>query len=380
MPVHITSVADEDIEMMRGDEPKEIEVVVNPANTDDDKTLSYSIAPDSEEGVIELNGNVVTALKAGTAKVIVTAEGAYDNISTTVTVTVKEVKLDDVSVSASGQPDEDGVYQIRIDEKNPRIDVSWAADVTDDVEIEYSVVSGDDVVSVDEAGNLTFFKEGNATIGIRALATDGSGNTTEIYKECSIYVDVIELEGIEFADDSKDVTVEEGAEKTLTVIYTPEDTTDRVLTWTSSDSSISTVTSGEDGTAIVKGVKAGEVTITATSTDGLEVATNVTVIPKSTAKPENPSGTIDNPGGTGNGGSGNGQISDQNKDNAGESDQTKAAVQTGDTANPWGYGVAITLSLAVILLVLKRKFKNIYVKRWIRRSSVARSCDRGHLA
>lgn len=358
VPIHITSVAAEDIEMMRGDEPKAIEAVVNPANTDDDKTLSYAIAPDSEEGVIELNGNMVTALKAGTAKVIVTAEGAYDDISTTVTVTVKEINLDDVSVSASGQPDEDGVYQIRIDEENPQIDVSWAADVTDDVEIEYTVVSGDDVVSVDEAGNLTFLKEGNATIGIRALATDGAGNTREIYKKCSIYVDVIELEGIEFAEDSKDVTIEEGAEKTLTVIYTPEDTTDRGLTWTSSDPSIATVTPGEDGTAVVKGVKAGEVTITATFADGLEAATTVTVMPKSTTKPEDPSGTTDNPGGTGNGGSGDSQTSDQNKDN-GKAEQTKAAVQTGDTANPWGYGVAITLSLAVILLVLKRRFKNV---------------------
>ena len=359
VPIHITSVAAEDIEMMRGDEPKAIEAVVNPANTDDDKTLSYAIAPDSEEGVIELNGNMVTALKAGTAKVIVTAEGAYDDISTTVTVTVKEINLDDVSVSASGQPDEDGVYQIRIDEKNPQIDVSWAADVTDDVEIEYTVVSGDDVVNVDENGNLTLLKEGNATIGIHVLATDGSGNTREIYKECSIYVDVIELEGIEFADDSKDVTIEEGAEKTLTVIYTPEDTTDRVLTWTSSDPSIATVTPGEDGTAIVKGVKAGAVTITATSTDGLEAATTVTVIPTSTTKPEKPSGTTDNPNGTGNGGSGGGQTSDKNKDNGKESDQTQAAVQTGDTANPWGYGVVIILSLAVILVVLKRRFKNV---------------------
>ena len=358
VPIHITSVVAEDIEMMRGDEPKAIEAVVNPENTDDDKTLSYEIAPDSEESVIALDGNMVTPLKAGTAKVIVTAEGAYDDISTTVTVTVKEINLDDVSVSASGQPDEDGVYQIRIDEENPQIDVSWAADVTDDVEIEYTVVSGDDVVSVDEAGNLTFLKEGNATIRIRALATDGAGNTREIYKECSIYVDVIELEGIEFAEDSKDVTIEEGAEKTLTVIYTPEDTTDRVLTWTSSDPSIATVTPGEDGTAVVKGVKAGEVTITATSADGLEAATTVTVMPKSTTKPEDPSGTTDNPGGTGNGGSGDSQTSDQNKDN-GKAEQTKAAVQTGDTANPWGYGVAITLSLAVILLVLKRRFKNV---------------------
>ena len=66
----------------------------------------------------------------------------------------------------------------------------------------------------------------------------------------------------------------------------------------------------------------------------------------------------DNPDGTGNGGSGDSQTSDQNKDN-GKAEQTKAAVQTGDTANPWGYGVAITLSLAVILVVLKRRFKNV---------------------
>lgn len=353
VPTHITGVEADDITLSRG-EDKAIEASVIPAESDDEETLAYEI--DTTQGnpdAISLEGNVVTGVKAGTAYVKITAVGAYGDVkpSKMIKVTVTEEHLDAVEVgSDSGEKDEDGVYQIRYDADNPKVDVTWPESVTDDVVIIYEVTEGADVVEVDENGYLTFLKEGPATILVTASATDGAGTTRTLEPvKFKLFVDVIELESIEFAKDSKDITIETGKEAELTIVYNPADTTDKVLTWTSSDPSVATVTAGENGTAVVKGLKDGVVTITATSSEGLTATTTVTVkTPVKPADPSAPDGTDDKTDGKTDG---SGTTSDKEKDN-------QAAVQTGDTAHPIVFAVPMILSLAAILYILGRRFKN----------------------
>lgn len=353
VPTHITGVEADDITLSRGEE-KAIEASVIPAESDDDETLAYEIDTTQEgSDAISLEGNVVTGVKEGTAYVKITAVGAYGDVkpSKMIKVTVTEEHLDAVEVgSDSGEKDEDGVYQIRYDADNPKVDVTWPESVTDDVVITYEVTEGADVVEVDENGYLTFLKEGPATIRVTASATDGAGNTATLEPvEFKLFVDVIELESIEFAKDSKDITIETGKEAELTIVYNPADTTDKELTWTSSDPSVATVTAGENGTAVVKGLKDGVVTITATSSEGLTATTTVTVkTPVKPADPSAPDGTDDKTDGKTDG---SGTTSDKEKDN-------QAAVQTGDTAHPIVFAVPMILSLAAILYILGRRFKN----------------------
>lgn len=355
VPLHISGVTASDIELTRGGQ-KAIEAAVVPEVSDDDDTLIYEIVSDKgTPDSVSLDGNVVTAVKEGTAYVKVTAVNAYgtEKPSATVTITVKEIPLEEITITANGEKDENGTYQIRADEKDPKINVTWSENVTDDVSVKYEVTEGADIVSIDEYGNLTFLAEGYATIKATATATDGAGNEEEFVQTCRIYVKVIALESIAFADDSKDLTIDEGQEKTLTVLYTPADTTDKALTWTSSDTSIATVAPGENGTAVVKGIKAGTVTIKAVSSEGLEAVTTVTV--KAVEKPADQGGS-------------QGTVDDKNPssdsknpsaEGGKDSDKTQGAVQTGDTANPMVYGMTAVIALAVILLVLRKRIKHV---------------------
>lgn len=64
-------------------------------------------------------------------------------------------------------------------------------------------------------------------------------------------------------------TVRVGKTATIKAIVTPDDATDKTVTWTSSDDTVATV----DSNGVVTGVKEGTATITATTTDGGFTAT-----------------------------------------------------------------------------------------------------------
>lgn len=350
VPIHLESISVEPITLKRGDEPKQIEVKFNPENTTDDTTLEYTLRDDSDPGVIELQDNVVTPKKAGTAYVVVTAVNAWGNTKPsavcTVTVTEQNVTEDDLgftdSTAGIEDTDEQGVHQVRIDEANPHIELICSDAVTDDVFIEYSVKEGsEDIISVDENGMLTFLKPGMATVLLHVTATDGEGNTTfdEMYEyEMNIYE--VPLEGIEFAKDSQNVTVAKGEEKILTIVYKPADTTDKALTWSVSDESVVSIAPGANGTVVVKGLKTGEVTIKAVSESGLEAATTVKV-------------TEEEIGGSG--------TTNTDKKDPVKKNPPKKAVQTGDSAHPIFYTVIAVLAALGILavIVLKRRRKSL---------------------
>jgi len=92
--------------------------------------------------------------------------------------------------------------------------------------------------------------------------------------------DPISAQGVEISQT--DVEVEVGRSIRLIADFSPSDTTNQTVTWTSSDPGVATV----DEKGRVKGISEGTATITATSEDGGFTSTcEVTVIPRTSADP-----------------------------------------------------------------------------------------------
>lgn len=113
------------------------------------------------------------------------------------------------------------------------------------------------VATVDGNGKVTAVSAGYASIA--AKTADGGKTAT-----CSVNVTAkyVALSKIEISPAKTEVTF--GTPSTLKVTYTPENATNKKVTWTSSDESIATVS----GSGVVEGLRDGNVTITATSDEG----------------------------------------------------------------------------------------------------------------
>ncbi len=115
------------------------------------------------------------------------------------------------------------------------------------------------IATVDENGLVTALAVGNVTI--TATTADG----TELTATCAITVNPILAESI--ALDKTEATMNIGETLQLTATVLPENVTSDDLAWTSSDEAIATVENG-----LVTAVAPGNVTITATTTDGSELS------------------------------------------------------------------------------------------------------------
>ncbi len=129
--------------------------------------------------------------------------------------------------------------------------------------------SSDETVATVADGKVTAVAAGTATI----TATSANGKTAA----CIVTVTGrVKSEKVEL--DKTELALVEGDKATLTATISPEDTTDKTLTWSSSDEGVATVTNGT-----VKAVKAGTATITVTTADGSTASCTVTVEAKAVA-------------------------------------------------------------------------------------------------
>mgnify|MGYP001773336750 CR=1 FL=1 len=155
--------------------------------------------------------------------------------------------------------------------------------------------SNEDVATVDNVGNVLAVSEGNAEITV----TD---ERSQISDKCRITVSesemqIINVEKIEL--NIKERNLRTGEAVQLTAVITPENATNKNVSWSSSDEKTATVKDG-----VVTAVAEGKALITVTTEDGNKTATCiVTVTKKDEPKPADPTTPTVKPGDNGQSGS-----------------------------------------------------------------------------
>ena len=235
-----------------------INAVVTPVNaTDQGITWSSSnptIATVNEDGI-------VTALKAGIATITATTnDGGY---KATCVITVNDVggKVNGITVSPV----------IKTLAKGETFNITPTVTPEDAADKSVTWTTSDDTIAtVDANGKVTALKEGTATI--TATTNDGGFKAA-----CTVTVSAtkIDVTGITVTPTTK--TMNEGTDYHLTATVTPDDATDKSVTWSSSDDTIATV----DANGKVTALKEGTATITATTNDGGFTASCIITVIKS---------------------------------------------------------------------------------------------------
>lgn len=228
------------------------------------ETLTATITPSNatnpnvtwssnNESVATVNNGVVTAIKAGTATITVkTEDGEFtDNCTVTVNaaaiVPVESVSLDKTSLELT----EGGTARLTatiLPDNATNKNVTWS--------------TSDASIATVTDGVVTAVAPGTATI---TVTTEDGGKTAT----CAVTVAAatVPVTGVTLNKTSTSLYV--GDTETLTPTITPDNATNKNLTWSSDDTSVATV----DASGLVTAVSAGTATITVTTEDGAKTAT-----------------------------------------------------------------------------------------------------------
>lgn len=222
------------------------------------KTLTANVLPsdatnkkvtwkteNSKIATVDKNGKI-TAVKAGTTYITATTANGKYTAKCKVTVT-KIVKSTSVALNKTSLTIDDGKsYQL-----TPTVSPSNTTDKT----VTWSV-SDSKIIKVSVDGKVTALKPGTAYVYCK---TKDSGKTAK----CKVTVKSVVPSSVKLSAES--ISIAYGKTKTLKATVSPSNATDKSLKWSSSDSTIVSVTqSGK-----IKGLKAGKsATITVTTNSG----------------------------------------------------------------------------------------------------------------
>ena len=136
--------------------------------------------------------------------------------------------------------------------------------------------SNSSVAAVNSTGLVTGVAVGSATI--TATAKDENGN--DITDSIAVTVSPVAVTGVSL--DSSSAIVKAGKTITLVPTISPSNATNKSVSWSSSDTSVATVSAG-----VVTGVTAGSATITVTTQDGNKTATCLVTVTNNAGLDEN---------------------------------------------------------------------------------------------
>lgn len=236
-------------------ESVQLSAIVLPANAYD-KTIDWS-SGDETIATVDSQG-LVTALKEGDTQIIATS------ISNPETSAICHVIVIPTPVSSI----ELNLTEVSLEVGQTRqVKASVSPQTATAKEINWRSTDAN-IASVDAEGVITAVALGSTTI--IAEATDGSG----VSAVCTVNVVPTMATGIEIVNSSSD-TFRVGETIQLTAIVTPENSTDKSVTWAVSNSDIAIV----DATGLVIAKSVGEVTVKATNSAGITDEITLNVVP-----------------------------------------------------------------------------------------------------
>lgn len=247
VPVSSVSISGGNFELKEG-ATKQLSATVSPSNATD-RAVSWK-SSDTSVATVDASGTV-KAVKAGTATITATAGGK----SATVKVTVASDYVAVSSVAISGTGVSGGKATINVGaglNLTATVSPSNASDKT----VKWTT-SNAAVATVDANGAVRAVKAGNAAI--TATAGDKSASILVTVKENGVAVETIRITGNGIAN--KNLSIAAGEEGQLSIQTTPANASVSPIYWSSSDTSIATVT----GSGKVTAKKMGTVAISVTA-------------------------------------------------------------------------------------------------------------------
>ena len=229
-----------------------LEATILPDNTTD-KSVAWS-SSDNTIATVDANG-LVTALIPGAATITATSANGL-KASCKVTVKAKPIVEQLITLNHKEATVDEGA--------SIKLEATILPDDTTDKSVTWSS-SDNTVATVDADGLVTALIPGTATI----TATSANG----LKASCELTVKAKPIVEQSITLNHQEATVEEGASIKLEATILPYDTTDKSVTWSSSDNTVATV----DQNGSVTAIAVGTATITATSANGLKASCELTV-------------------------------------------------------------------------------------------------------
>ncbi len=232
----------------------EISVEILPLNTTDKSVLWESSNPEVVE--VDENGTII-ALNAGSS-IITATSNSNPELHAECNINVSSVLVESITLDCSEKRLYVGdtfeihadVYPYNAADKS----LSWISD-------------NPEVASVDENGKVTAVSVGEAIISAKSV--DGS----DVSAECKVTVDPVSASAVTL--NVADMTLLVGQSDKLTATVSPENVTDKTITWASDNETIASV----DENGLVTALGVGSATITASTENGLTATCEVTVLP-----------------------------------------------------------------------------------------------------
>lgn len=265
--INNSEIVNEELELEVGD-TLDLDWTVNGVGTFDDSVNFYTLS--GEDSVVSVDSNgTITANGVGEDFVVIESNAdssvyasVYVNVtssgSSSPTVTSVSVSPSSLSLDLNGT--KTGTLTATVNgENNPSQAVTWAS-------------SNNSVATVSTSGVVTAKATGNATITATSQA-DGnkSGTCVVTVSDSTVHVTGVTL-------NKNSTSISKGSTETLTATVSPNNATNKAVTWTSSNTSAATVSNSGVVSVPSNATVGATSTITVTTSDGSYTATCIVTV------------------------------------------------------------------------------------------------------